>query len=430
MKNGRIWLLGTALLAVIAIILYAHGYSMAKDDCRTLMGFASSQSKIATMNFISKAGYEAGLREFRQDVAEGNISLSSDFGSEFFGPGFNEGLTEGFRRGIQGEYEGEYEREEETRPRAEREAVLQAAVHKLSGDMVAVPGKGYSICKYEVTQALWEAVMGNNPSSFKGDNHPVEGVSWDDCQEFLKKLNALPEVRTSGVVYRLPTADEWEYACRAGSTGKYGLLADGTEGTLDEMGWYDDNSGDKTHPVGRKKPNAFGLYDMHGNVREWTSTEKFFEMPDLLQEWTSSADAPCWANCGGSWYCIASSCESGNRNWSFPVIRNFNFGFRLACDRVGQPVTDAVSASKPVAGESEPGNAQAQSHLSSEDVKAANYYFDAADQGDLEALSRIRQAEKAEKIARENAETLKKMTTDAMEDLKELQKAFDSIDDF
>ena len=180
-------------------------------------------------------------------------------------------------------------------------------------EMVPIPGKDYSICKYEVTQFQWAAVMGDKPSKFKGADLPVENVSWRDCEKFLKKLNALPEVKASGVVYRLPTADEWEYACRAGSEGEFGLLADGNEGTLDEMGWYDDNSGGKTHPVGQKKPNAFGLYDMHGNVWEWTST----------------AVGDSRVNCGGSWYTNAERFEADCRDRGYHYSHYSNVGFRL-----------------------------------------------------------------------------------------------------
>ena len=118
--------------------------------------------------------------------------------------------------------------------------------------------RGFYMGRTEVTQAEWKAVMGNNPSEFKDcDNCPVEYVSWEDTQEFIKKLNA----RGEGI-YRLPTEAEWEYAARAGTTGDY-------SGNLDSMAWYQANSGDKTHPVGTKQPNAWGLYDMHGNVQEW-----------------------------------------------------------------------------------------------------------------------------------------------------------------
>ena len=120
------------------------------------------------------------------------------------------------------------------------------------------------------------SVMAKNPSKFKGGDRPVESVSWNDCQDFIKKVNELDEVKKLGFVFRLPTDDQWEYACLAGSKGDFCLGADGKrikKSTLGEVAWYGDNSGGKTHPVGQKKPNAFGLYDIHGNVWEWTSTQ-------------------------------------------------------------------------------------------------------------------------------------------------------------
>ena len=125
--------------------------------------------------------------------------------------------------------------------------------------------KPFYLGKYEVTQEQWEAVMGSNPSNFKGPKNPVEQVSWDDCQEFLDKLNA--KAGGQGGKFVLPTEAQWEYACRAGSTGKFCFGDD--EKQLGEYAWYDENSDSKTHPVGEKKPNAWGLYDMHGNVWEW-----------------------------------------------------------------------------------------------------------------------------------------------------------------
>jgi formylglycine-generating enzyme required for sulfatase activity len=117
--------------------------------------------------------------------------------------------------------------------------------------------KSFEIGKYEVTQSQWQAVMGSNPSTIKGDNRPVETVSKNDAHDFLARLNA----KNDGYKYRLPTEAEWEYAARAGTRG--------LPASLDEVAWYAGNSGDETHPVGQKKPNAWGLYDMLGNVREW-----------------------------------------------------------------------------------------------------------------------------------------------------------------
>ena len=125
--------------------------------------------------------------------------------------------------------------------------------------------KPFYLGKYEVTQEQWKAVMGSNPSHFNGPKNPVEQVSWDDCQQFLVKLNT--KSSGPGSKFVLPTEAQWEYACGAGSTSKFCFGDD--EKQLGEYAWYDANSGDKTHPVGEKKPNAFGLHDMHGNVGEW-----------------------------------------------------------------------------------------------------------------------------------------------------------------
>lgn len=190
--------------------------------------------------------------------------------------------------------------------------------------MVRIPGKDYWMGKFQVTQAQWEAVTGENPSRFKDADRPVECVSWNDCQKFLETLNAQPAAKASGLVFRLPEEAEWQYACRAGATeywtSAYCKLADGTEiteETLDEVAWFDKNSDEMTHPVGQKKPNAFGLYDMYGNVWEWTST----------------ADGEDRVNHGGSWLDPAWDCESLIRDRGSPSYRDNDLGFRLCADR-------------------------------------------------------------------------------------------------
>jgi formylglycine-generating enzyme required for sulfatase activity len=120
--------------------------------------------------------------------------------------------------------------------------------------------QGFQIGKYEVTQEQWQAAMGSNPSRGQGATLPVEAVSWDDIQGFLQRLNS----RNDGFLYRLPTEAEWEYAARAGTTDKYAGAS-----TLEDIAWYQSNSGGQTHPVGQKRPNAWGLYDMLGNIQEW-----------------------------------------------------------------------------------------------------------------------------------------------------------------
>ncbi len=122
--------------------------------------------------------------------------------------------------------------------------------------------KSFALGKFEITQAEWLAVMGDRPSEFVGDDLPVETVSWNDVQGFIRKLNA-----KTGKQYRLPTEAEWEYAARGGSVSTYSFGDNVAE--LAEYAWFLDNAGDTTHPVGQKRPNAFGLYDVHGNVWEW-----------------------------------------------------------------------------------------------------------------------------------------------------------------
>jgi formylglycine-generating enzyme required for sulfatase activity len=178
----------------------------------------------------------------------------------------------------------------------------------------------------EVTQGQWQKVMGNNPSHFKkcGQDCPVEQVSWDDAQEFIKKLNQMEKTNN----YRLPTEAEWEYACRAGSTNEW--CFGNEEAKLGEYGWYVKNSGGQTHPVGQLMPNAWGLYDMHGNVYEWCQ--------DWLGDYpagpVTDPQGPRFGEDrvlrGGSWANDATELRSANRYQSKPGDRSDTFGFRVA----------------------------------------------------------------------------------------------------
>ena len=182
---------------------------------------------------------------------------------------------------------------------------------------------GYYIGKTEVTQALWKAVMGSNPSEFKGDDLPVERVSWYDCQEFIRELNAL-----TGQNFRLPTEAEWEFACRGGNNSR-GYKYSGSN-YIDNVAWYDGNSEDKTHPVATKLPNELGLYDMSGNVWEWCS--------DWNGKYSSGAqtnpkgpyDGSYRVIRGGSWIFSVGYCRSSRRYNDIPMYRNYCFGLRLA----------------------------------------------------------------------------------------------------
>ena len=181
--------------------------------------------------------------------------------------------------------------------------------------------RGFWMLETEVTQAMWKSVMGTDPSRFKGAQNPVESVSWKECDDFCKKLSS-----QLGLTVSLPTEAQWEYACRAGTTSAYA-------GDFGEMGWYWDNSGRETHPVGQKKPNAWGLYDMHGNVEEWCQdwydedyyTESPTSDPCNLN---SSSRGSGWINRGGSWDGNARFCRSAHRSWFMPDDRDRDLGFR------------------------------------------------------------------------------------------------------
>jgi formylglycine-generating enzyme required for sulfatase activity len=221
--------------------------------------------------------------------------------------------------------------------------------------------RDYYLGAFEVTQAQYQKVMGSNPSYYQGNyieqkipakkhpetgrtieeekiipvdssNHPVEKVSCNDASEFCKRLSAFPEERKAGRVYRLPTEAEWEYACRAGS--KTAFIFGDEQGSLGDYAWFDDNS-ESTHPVGEKKPNAWGLYDMHGNVWEWCS-DWYGEYPKgAVNDPTGAKVGSRRVLRGGGWSDDAALCRSAFRFNDPPSSRTSLYGFRVALSSPG-----------------------------------------------------------------------------------------------
>ena len=183
---------------------------------------------------------------------------------------------------------------------------------------------------HETTQAEYESVMGSNPSGFKGSSLPVEQVSWDDAVSYCARLTVreLAAGRIeAGQAYRLPTEAEWEYAARAGTTGAHA-------GELGSMGWYEDNSGTKTHAVKGKQANGWGLYDMHGNVLEWCA-DWYGDYPsESVTDPTGATSGSDRVFRGGCWNFEARNCRSAYRFRFVPGFRNFNLGFRSVLSSV------------------------------------------------------------------------------------------------
>lgn len=188
--------------------------------------------------------------------------------------------------------------------------------------------KPFYVGKYEVTQEQWQAVMGNNPSYFKGPTNPVENVSWGDCQRFVKEMNV--KFAVPGEKYALPTEAQWEYACRAASTTRF-YFGD-EEKALGDYAWYDANSGNRTHAVGKKLPNAWGLYDMYGNVWEWC--QDWYGSDYYAKSPTDDPTGPTTSKGrvarGGSWDYPAGQYRTLFRDYDVPGYKLDNLGFRVA----------------------------------------------------------------------------------------------------
>ena len=191
--------------------------------------------------------------------------------------------------------------------------------------------QGFWIGKYEVTNAQWQTIMKHIPSNFQGANRPVEQVSWNDAQEFLKTLRSLGDF--GGLTPRLPTEAEWEYACRAGSADIWCFGSDPAQ--LGQYAWFSENAGNQTHAVGQLQPNAWGLFDMHGNVWEWCQDAYISDVYATLHA-QSPAVNPVYASGGsmrvirgGSWYNFPARVRASGRNYGGPAHPYHDVGFRI-----------------------------------------------------------------------------------------------------
>lgn len=215
----------------------------------------------------------------------------------------------------------ESERIERERMEAACREKQRIIVPRIISNMKPIPGKNYLMGKYEVTQDEWDAIIGNNPSHFKGGNNPVESVSLIEVLDFLRKLNATPLVLESGLTFRLPSGEEWVFACGAGASGRYCKIVSGAEisrDTVHQVAWYSGNSEDTTHAVGSRTPNAFGMYDMLGNVCELTTEQRAVDM---------------YTGHGGHYYSPEWDCTA---LYGFDVTsteRDKRLGFRLCAEK-------------------------------------------------------------------------------------------------
>jgi len=189
--------------------------------------------------------------------------------------------------------------------------------------------KGFWLGKYEVTQAQWESVMRSNSSRFKNPNSPVENISWHDCEMFIKRVNTM-----LGGAARLPTEAEWEYACRAGSDASVSGC-----GELADMAWYESNSDNFTHEVGGKSPNAWGFYDMHGNVLEWCSDWFSTLSKNPVVDPKGPLSGSFKVLKGGCWFFYKRDCRCAYRLKREPNLRNCIYGFRMACSEYDSSTT-------------------------------------------------------------------------------------------
>jgi formylglycine-generating enzyme required for sulfatase activity len=211
--------------------------------------------------------------------------------------------------------------------REKRRKLWESPVHKVT---IKEP---FYLGRYPVTQEQWHKVMRNNPAYFKGEKHPIENVSWNEIQVFFRKLNALENPEGVSLIYRLPTEAEWEYTARAGTETAY-FFGD-EESKLTEYAWFLENSGFETHPVGLKKPNPWGLYDIYGNAGEWVQDEYHISYKDAPKDgraWENSfpsVSTPVRIRRGGGWNGNAGCCRSAERLFAAQDKKLNSLGFRV-----------------------------------------------------------------------------------------------------
>ncbi|HEY3362661.1 MAG TPA: formylglycine-generating enzyme family protein [Methanosarcina sp.] len=211
--------------------------------------------------------------------------------------------------------------------REKRRKLWESPVHRVTIE------KPFYLGIYPMTQEQWQRVMGNSPSYFKGEKHPVENISWDEIQIFFKKLNALENTDGNNRIYRLPTEAEWEYSARAGTAIAYFFGDD--ESKLTQYAWFLENSGLETHPVGLKKPNPWGLYDIYGNAAEWVQDEyhiSYKGAPEDGRAWENafpSVSTPVRVRRGGGWNGNAGCCRSSERLFAAQDKKLNSLGFRV-----------------------------------------------------------------------------------------------------
>jgi formylglycine-generating enzyme required for sulfatase activity len=189
--------------------------------------------------------------------------------------------------------------------------------------------KPFYMGKYEVTQKQYYVIAKSKPSQFKQDNKPVENVSWEQADSFCKKLSEI-----KGELFRLPTEAEWEYACRAGCQKRFSFGDDPAYSQIEQYAWYSENSDSETHPVGQKKPNSFGLYDMHGNVCEWCSDwyQADYYRYNIALDPQGPISGKSHVIRGGGWYRCAIYCRSANRSGLEPYYIRNHVGFRVVLE--------------------------------------------------------------------------------------------------